>query len=227
MRIIDKQRDFYDYLQDSTDTLVFDRRNSFLLTKEIVCNSLQNVRYYQKSGYRFLLLQCGAYYWLILVIIIEKDGEGKPISYKLELLKTWQNYNKDIALLKLDVVSFRSLYLIRGMWGQEFDYDDIKESADDLAEEINQGNVRIECSLNNYIKSTDYKATYKKETLELPLLKASGLGDIIEPMTIFCAIEEYFSMKKTASETTEAKGATNNDKIVMHGFDTRTSFRGK
>ena len=33
MRIIDKQHDFYDYLQDPTDRIVFDRRGSFLLTK--------------------------------------------------------------------------------------------------------------------------------------------------------------------------------------------------
>ncbi|MCR4616974.1 MAG: hypothetical protein K5669_02170 [Lachnospiraceae bacterium] len=45
MRIIDKQRDFYDYLQDSSDRIVFDRRGSFLLTKEIFCEGLR----YQKS----------------------------------------------------------------------------------------------------------------------------------------------------------------------------------
>ena len=32
-------------------------------------------------------------------------------------------------------------------------------------------------------------------------------------------------MAKTASETTEAKGTTNEDKVVMHGFDVKTSFR--
>ena len=46
MRIIDNKHDFYDYLQDPTDTVVFDRRNSFLLTKEIMCDKL-----YQ-GGYR-------------------------------------------------------------------------------------------------------------------------------------------------------------------------------
>ena len=42
---------------------------------------------------------------------------------------------------------------------------------------------------------------------------------------MFCAIEEYFSIEKSKMETTEPKGATNDDKIVMHGFDTKLSFR--
>jgi hypothetical protein len=44
-------------------------------------------------------------------------------------------------------------------------------------------------------------------------------------MSIFYAIEEHFSMEKTASETTEAKGTTDEDKIAMHGFDVKKSFR--
>jgi hypothetical protein len=44
---------------------------------------------------------------------------------------------------------------------------------------------------------------------------------------VFCSIEEHFSREKTAAERTEPLGATNNDKIIMHGFDTKTSFRGK
>ena len=34
-------------------------------------------------------------------------------------------------------------------------------------------------------------------------------------------------MEKTASETTEAKGTTDEDKVIMHGFDAKWSFRKK
>ena len=34
MKIIDNQYDYYDYLQSYTDPIVFDRRGSFLLTRE-------------------------------------------------------------------------------------------------------------------------------------------------------------------------------------------------
>ena len=73
----------------------------------------------------------------------------------------------------------------------------------------------------NYNKESDHK----RDSKTAPLLKASGLGHIIDPQEMFCAVEEYFSIEKTKSETTEPKGATNDDKIEMHGVDTKTSFR--
>lgn len=53
MRIIDKQHDFYDYLQDPTDSIAFDRRGSFLLTKEEFCVGLR----YQRYGYQSYLFE--------------------------------------------------------------------------------------------------------------------------------------------------------------------------
>ena len=43
MRIIDNNTDYYDWLQNvyPDDSLVFDRRDSFLVTKEIFCNHLK------------------------------------------------------------------------------------------------------------------------------------------------------------------------------------------
>ena len=60
-----------------------------------------------------------------------------------------------------------------------------------------------------------------------PILKASGFPNLINPTEMYNAIDEYFSLKKAAAEFTEAKGTTNNDKIKNHGFDIKTSFRGK
>ena len=47
MRIIDKNTDFYDYWQNvyKDDTFTFDRRDSFLLTKEILCSNLYTDKY--------------------------------------------------------------------------------------------------------------------------------------------------------------------------------------
>lgn len=59
----------------------------------------------------------------------------------------------------------------------------------------------------------------------LPILKACGIAGLVDPVSLFCAIEEHFSMEKTASETTEAKGTTDKDRAIMHGFDVKTSFR--
>ena len=56
---------------------------------------------------------------------------------------------------------------------------------------------------------------------------STGIATIVLPEDIYNAFDEYFSLEKTASESTIAEGTTNKDKIINHGFDTKTSFRGK
>ena len=90
---------------------------------------------------------------------------------------------------------------------------------------IDNNDIHNSLNINYYVKYTDYKSTYKKEEYSIPILSPSGLANIINPTDMFCAIEEYFSIEKSKMETTEPKGATNDDKIVMHGFDTKLSFR--
>ena len=97
--------------------------------------------------------------------------------------------------------------------------DTIKENVKNLVDAINRNDFKIE---KNIIGTS-----YKKELNSLPLLKAIGLSNLMDAQEIFCAIEEYFSIEKTKQETTEAKGTTNDIKITMHGFDTKTSFRKK
>lgn len=213
MRIIDKNNDFYDYLQDSTDTIVFDRRGSYELTKDRICSTLDMIRYYRASKYRFLLLQCGATYWLILATITDRIGLYNPSTCTFELLKTWKNYDKRRHIIQLDLVTFNNMYLLRpkDFSAKGFDYDKIKSFVDIMQQDIDLNNYTCEYTIAN----------------KLPLLKSSGFPTIINPMDIFMAIEEHFSMQKTESERTEAIGSTNSDKITMHGFDTKTSFRGK
>lgn len=223
MRIIDKQHDFYDYLQDPTDRIVFDRRGSFLLTKEIFCDGIKNQRYYNDSRYRFVLLQCGVTYWLFLVTITTMDCKTGLVDYEMDLLKNWKNYNGSNELIKLSVVSF---YIY--MWDyriHDIDLEKIKACANDLKDAINQKNYRLERDLGSYTKITSHKGFSEKEIQKLPILKACGIAKLVDPVSVFCALEEHFSMKKTASETTEARGTTDEDKVIMHGFDAKTSFR--
>ena len=61
MRIIDKNTDFYDYLQNvyRDDSVTYDRTDSFILTKEMLCHHLQVIRRWNGQQYtdRFVLLQ--------------------------------------------------------------------------------------------------------------------------------------------------------------------------
>lgn len=220
MRIIDKQQDFYDYLQEPTDRLVFDRRGSYLLTKGMICERMNSIRFFKDSVYRFFLLQCGASFWLFLAKICGRSDDGTPLNYELELLAEWKNYNKAGVLLKLDMVSFHDYYWFRSSYrSRDLEYDRIKARIKDMQNAVDQKDFTLECSLETFEK--------RKEPRSFPLLKACGIGSIVDPVTMFCAVEEYFSLKKTAGEMTEPLGVTNDDKIVMHGFDTKVSFRGK
>ena len=223
MRIIDKQHDFYDYLQDPTDIIVFDRRGSFLLTKKLFCEGIKYLRYYNDSRYRFVHLQCGVAHWLFLVTITEMDLYDSPVDYDMELLMEWKNYDGANELIKLNVISFNI-----SMWEyriHDFDPEKVKARVSDLKVAVDQGNYRIESDLGCHTKYIDYKRTLIKEIQELPILKACGIADLVDPVSVFCAIEEHFSIEKTASETTEARGTTDEDRVIMHGFDVKTSFR--
>ena len=223
MRIIDKQHDFYDYLQDPTDSIVFDRRRSFLLTKELFCDGMRYLRYHSDSRYRFVLLQCGVAYWLFLVTMTDVGWNVRRVKYHMELLIDWKNYDGSNELIKLRVVSFNS-----SMWDyriQDYDPEKIKARVNDLKAAVDHGDYRVEHNLGRYTKSIYHKGTYINEEQDIPILKACGIADLVDPVSVFCAIEEHFSMEKTASETTEAKGITDEDKVIMHGFDVKTSFR--
>ena len=230
MRIIDNKHDFYDYLQDSTDTrCVFDRRNSYKLTKEYLNQWVFGFNH-NKQTYRFLLLQCGATYWLFLV---KKLGFSNPndiyTEYKIvDLLATWKNYNKPNYLLQLDDINLRFIYKLTDRKTNDFDPDKIKANIKDIIDAIdhNQVGYYYRERIGNIPSQYKY-VPYEKDINTYPILESCGLNQFINPIEIFSAIEEYFSIEKAKTETTEAKGATNDDKIIMHGFDTKTSFRGK
>ena len=237
MRIIDKITDYYDYLQDSTDKLVFDRRGSFLLTREMFCERICFTRDWA-SKYRLVLLQCGATFWLFLITITEWDTERRPTDdplwykehrptdYTMELLATWKDYNKKRELLKLDLIKIYRSYRSYRIWVWD-DYEEIIARVSVLKNEIIHNNFDVETNIGSCIKVTSSKGGFVEEEQHIPILKACGVGNIIAPIEMFCAIEEYFSLEKTESERTEAIGTTNDDKIIMHGFDTKTSFRRK
>lgn len=231
MRIIDKNHDFYDYLQDSTDTLVFDRRGSFILTKQEVCAGLNyEMHYGNTSTYRFGLIQCGNTFWLLLFSISRGkncNGINHIDNYSVELLHTWKNYNKENKLLQFDIIVFNGIYRLFNHSTKDIDINSVREHINDIAADIDNNNYKVMQELSRHFMYKEHKGKFIPERSNIPILKASGITNVIDPLDMFCAIEEYFSTEKTKLETTEPKGATNDDKIIMHGFDTKTSFRGK
>lgn len=235
MRIIDKNTDFYDYLQgtDTEGELVFDRTDSFLLTKEELANHLGwEEKYSYKNrqwspkipSYNFLLLQAGNKFWLFLVTIPDIDK-----NYNMSLIKSWSNYDKERALIKLDVIDFS--YGIRWeisnkaslSYNSNLDLSRLEKKADVLVKAVDTKDYKIMSSIDRF----SYYVGKDRVEKHIPILKACGIANLVDPMDFYLALDEYFSLEKQASERTDAEGTTNNDKIVNHGFDTKTSFRGR
>ena len=116
MRIIDKNTDYYDYLQDREDPLVFDRRGSFLLTKELFCDGLRSGWYSGMSKrcrqFRPVLLQCGATYWLIIVTVKAWDKFYNVTEYELNVIASWKNYNKPRTIIRMNLLHFPNPFTI-------------------------------------------------------------------------------------------------------------------
>lgn len=234
MRIIDKNTDFYDYWQNvyPDSSITFDRTDSFILTKEVFCEYLPIFRDRRRfvkdcKPYNFVLLQVCNTFWLFLVEITKETHYESPEDYTIELLATWKNYNKPRRLIKLDVISFdwhvtSALYL--GKYYGVYDKTKIKNRADILIQAIDTNNFRVYSRVNNHMV---YRGDNTKVEKHIPILKACGIGSCVDSREIFLACEEYFSLEKQSSERTASIGLTNNEKIENHGFDVKTSFRGK
>lgn len=234
MRIIDKNHDFYDYLQDPTDDrIIFDRRNSFLLDKKYVCKAMQVTdtnRYpNHMNKYWNMNLQCGVMFWTFLLTATEYSEECvypnvyAPINYTAELIESWKDYDAPSTII--DVYIDTSGYDVKR--NPKYDkyrgpFKIYKPKPHDQWWQKNKyqksGNPVTTLTVTNNNASKTY---------DIPLLRGCGITHLINPVDVFCSIEEHFSRQITDAERTEPLGATNNDKIIMHGFDTKTSFRGK
>ncbi len=229
LRIIDKNNDFYDYLQNvyRDNSIVFDRTDSYVLTKELICERLFGC---ELNSQHFVLLQVCNTFWLFLLEITEESPLwNRPVNYKVELIATWKNYNKERVLIKFEILkTFRwniLKFISNNSW-RDFQYDrkKIAERVDVLIQAIDTGDYRIACSFDKHTVTYGNGEKVEKHT---PLLKASGFSSCIDPLDIFLAFEEYFSAEKSAIEKTESKGITDKERIENHGFDTKTSFRGR
>ena len=232
MRIIDKNHDFYDYLADPNDVIVFDRRGSFLLEKQHVLDAIYylNVhycRYNSDREHKFLVLQCGAAFWVFLLTVTLWNqpywtGSAVPADYDLSLVTSWKDYGAKSRPLCVRVTACNAVKYDRRTKRWIFDLDTL--DTDQIKQSANTSHCK-DLSTLQVSKST--RQGIERHDYTIPILSGVGINKLVDPLDIFCSIEEHFSRERTASERAEPIGATNEDKIIMHGFDTKTSFRGK
>ena len=202
--------------------MIFDRRNSFTLTKNEVRSGLNNViygnAYHSKIGQTsYALLQVCNRFWLFKVKVISLDNYGDVEDYTIDLVLTWTNYN-----VSRELFSFHYIKLKGDDWFALWDAKSEDRKRKIVIDAINRNNYEKEYNLGIYYFWHNGERTLK----DIPLLKASGFAEFINPLDIYLAIEEYFSLERTAAERRESIGLTNDDKITNHGFDTKISFRG-
>lgn len=222
MRIIDSNKDFYDYYQNiyRDDSLTFDRRDSYDLSKEEFAGNFYydschtSYRYYNKwySKHHDVLLQICNTFWLFDLEVIKTNEIGRCVDYTLNLSGTWKDYNKPRELMRLSNITF---------WYYKVDTLEKKINA------IKTNDYRVQKVFDKFHVYKSNGVTDVREERHTPILKNIGIAGCVDPMDIYLALEEYFSLEKTATERTESAGLTNDEKVSNHGFDLKKSFRGK
>lgn len=204
---------------------MFDRTDSFMLTKDIMCEHLNHLYYRRRRFHSFVLLQICHSFWLFLLEITQKTDYDCPKDYTVDLIAKWDNYSKPRCLIKLDIISF-GLSLYRKDWYKWYEDDQwaLVDHIDDLIQAIDQNDYHVDVSINKHIY---YSGDGSQKEKHIPLLKASGLANSIDPLDAYLAFERYFLLEKSSMERIESVGLTDEEKIGNHGFDVKTSFRGK
>lgn len=217
MRIIDKNKDFYDFYQNvyHDNTFTFDRRNSYDLSKEEFSDMLQYTgRYELNENERHILLQVCSTFWLFKLTFIDKKFNLYCRDYNLRLLATWTNRDVKRELIKLSQIIFTYPYHLYHKNLNALDYKNF----------IRTNEYKEYRVFNKFTLSKD---GYMSEKRTIPILKNIGVAAFIEPLDIYLALEEFFARQKQDEERTESINLTNDEKITNHGFDLKSSFRGK
>lgn len=241
MRIIDNKTDFYDFYQNiyRDDSITFDRTDSFMLTKDVICQKLRYnfTKKFNASDNVFALLQVCNTFWLFMISVTETSDYGDVVDFNIKLLHAWSNYNKEYCLIKFKAIKFNyKVFYAISDWNRKsckhrLNEDKLNSKINILVDAIDRNNYTENCNFDSYaIKTNDNKSwEYEKQykTKHIPILIASGFANFIDPLDMYLSIEQYFSFEKQSTERTESIGLTDREKIENHGFDVRKSFRGK
>ncbi len=221
MRIIDSNKDFYDYFQNVylDNSLTFDRRDSYNLSKkEFAGRFLLSHR--NSNTKRKILLQVCNTFWLFELIILKTAEGGICTDYSLSLIDTWKNYSCKSELIKLSEISYRVGFYY---WNKK----DSEKLEKKWIEAVKNGDFETKQIFNRFTVSRSKGSGWEEKEKHIPILKNIGIASEVNPLDVYLALEEYFSKEKTKNERTESIGLTDKDKISNHGFDLKKSFREK
>lgn len=229
MKIIDRNKDYYDYLayQSGDDFPVFDRRGSVLLTKQMLCDVINrgDGGYYYSEGRKISapLVPYNKY--------ISPFEKRTPIEelFFLVVLAAGVNifflkWNKLCYENKETLCDFSMELFCKRKWYEytgaplalytvnPFSFPFGKAMSVDWKRE-NMANISLDPLLQQ-----------NGGLSAVPILQGAGFASVISPEEIYFGIDEYLLAAKN-DKPMESAGLTDTDKAINHGFDKRTSFR--
>jgi hypothetical protein len=216
MKIIDKQKDYYDYfagIYGIDKTVCFDRRGS----KKMSQGSLIRMLDYDGRRLDYLrfkikphglinlygIVEAGYFQYLFRVfnIINKAKHDALILDGDFELLYVFDDHKHYFhSPLNLYPVS------INGLWGQYSYY---------------YRNLDEEKKKTTYNYKNDI-VEYKGKLIENPIFSDTKIPSILDAHTIYTNIFDYIS-SKSDFDIVDTRGDI--AKAVDHGFDKRTSFR--
>lgn len=216
MRILDKNKDYYDYLQCYEDDLVYDRRGSYILTNKDICDIWDGWhKFNSEFENKHLLLHIGYSFWLIDVIClssVEENGWKVCTDYSLELIDYWKDYNH---FDKLHFGTVKKNYSIEYLYSKKWDWKS------KLVDDIKHGNYEY---IKDFTNSHHHcHSNTEKEFTEL-IFSKTKIPSIIKAEDLYNAFDEYYSHLK---DDIKVDNMSDIEKVESHGFDKKTSFRGK
>lgn len=204
MRIIDKNKDYYDYLQCYDDDVVFDRRGSYVLTDKEFMDYVWLCYNDNKLSNKYILLSVGYSYWLFNMVCTDRaliNEYIRPINYSLELLEHWKDYEH---FTKLHFGQVEKNYSTEYLFSKKWDWKS------NLIDEIKRGNYKYKCDFTERHPNLIFR------NIKIP--------SVVMADDLYNAFDEYFSHLK---DDVKVDNMTDIEKVESHGFDKKTSFRGK
>ena len=160
---------------------------------------------------KYLLLQVGYSNWLILTKYKNTTpnicNELICSEYSLGLVEYWKDYN---YFNKLHFGTVKKDYSVEFMFSKKFDWKS------KLVDDIKHGNYE-------YVRDFTIDTWKRIENINL-IFRNTKIPSIVKAEDLYNAFDEYYSHLK---DDVNVDNMTDIEKVESHGFNKKTSFRGK
>lgn len=206
MYIVDKNKDYYDYLSHIyglDKKIVLDRRGSKKIDDGNIVDLFYHLYYYEKAN-NFLILEVGNVQYLIRVFKI-KCSKGNELGHQEFVsceMKIEHIFNNHVHLYDTPI-SIRAVSVkTNWSWGKHYSRK------------------------SKYVISDNYQDTIERvfeKVINLPILAGTQITSLIAGEEIWKELQNYISSLDNDKDVSIPM--TDVEKAETHGFDKVTSFR--